>query len=481
MVLLLPAACDSGGDAVVGDGPTSSGPGSSPNAGPTTTSATATTGVRGAGAQAATASCPAIPARRGPDADRPRYRLAITVDLARGVVEGDLDVEITPDRPVGELVFRLWPNGPRPASGGTRLAVGKVRVDNAPGVTGVRPDPTTLVVPLSPPRTAGSTIRAFTTWQLTLPTRPTLDRIARTGDTLRLGSFFPILPWEPGVGWAREPSTRGFAEASTVPTADFAYTVTVPAGVDVMASGEGSAAQALPDRRLRRSWTAIAVRDIAVSVGHFRQVSGMAGPVRVVVGVDRQVAVDPAPILDLAVRSMRDFSGRYGAYPWPSYTVSITPNLRGGIEYPGHVMQGPATANRTTPHEVAHMWFYGLVGDDQGRDPWLDEGLATWAEARFLGNVQSFRTRAIPAGAAGHLGEPMTYWEQRLTTYYRGVYAQGAKALANLGPGEQVDCALRHYVAVNAHRIARPADLLRALGTVFPDAEATLRRFGAIS
>ena len=32
-------------------------------------------------------------------------------------------------------------------------------------------------------------------------------------------------------------------------------------------------------------------------------------------------------------------------------------------------------------HEVAHQWFYGMVGNSQFRDPWLDEAFATWAEA----------------------------------------------------------------------------------------------------
>ena len=58
--------------------------------------------------------------------------------------------------------------------------------------------------------------------------------MSRDGDAIRLGSFFPILPWEPGVGWAREPPTSGLAEASMAPTADFTATITVPAGLDVL-------------------------------------------------------------------------------------------------------------------------------------------------------------------------------------------------------------------------------------------------------
>ena len=91
---------------------------------------------------------------------------------------------------------------------------------------------------------------------------PANDRISRDGDAMRLGSFFPILPWEPGVGWAREPAAGDFAEASTAPTADFDLTVTVPDGYDVLASGA-------PDPDRPDHFAATAMRDVAMSVGRF--------------------------------------------------------------------------------------------------------------------------------------------------------------------------------------------------------------------
>jgi len=36
-----------------------------------------------------------------------------------------------------------------------------------------------------------------------------------------------------------------------------------------------------------------------------------------------------------------------------------------------------------TPHEVSHQWFYSLVGNDQAKEPWLDEALATYHEVLF--------------------------------------------------------------------------------------------------
>ncbi|MGH9264015.1 MAG: M1 family aminopeptidase, partial [Acidimicrobiales bacterium] len=180
---------------------------------------------------------------------------------------------------------------------------------------------------------------------------------------------------------------------------------------------------------------------------------------------------------DVVVRSLEDFGRRFGPYPWSTFTLAITPELGGGIEYPTHVMQGPGTLG-VTSHEVGHQWFYGLVGNNQGRDPWLDEGVTSWAEARFEGRLDRFKARAMPPGARNMLGQPMSYWADRRQLYQDGVYIQGAQALAALGDPELVDCALRVFVAANAHRIARQPDLVKAASAVFPDAGSTLTAYG---
>ena len=441
---------------------------------PTTTVATTTTttGFTVAAPQPAGPPCPSIPAASQPDPNRPTYLMDVDVRPDEGVVEGRLTVRFTPDLPTDRLVFRLWPNGPRAAGAGALLEAGPVLLgSNVPAPT-EQPDPTTLVVPLPDGLDADQRIEATVPWTLTLP-GPAKDRVANQDGAVRLGSFFPILAWEPGVGWTTEPPTAAFAEASTAPVADYSYTVNVPAGYQVLASGTLD----------RGRWVATAHRDVAISAGRFTIVEGVAAapqPVKVRIGVHEGIDDDPNAYLDRVVRSLTDFGARYGAYPYESFSLAVTPGFTGGIEYPGHVMQGPGSIGRTTPHEVAHQWFYGLVGNDQGRDPWLDEGLASWAEARFEGTLDAFAAKDIPGDVEGRTGQPMTFWESRQSSYYRGVYVQGALALGALGSPALVDCALRLYVAQQSFAIARPDDLVGALTQVFPDAEATLARFGAL-
>jgi hypothetical protein len=402
--------------------------------------------------------CP-VPRRARPDPDRPRYQLRVDLRPAERLVTGTQTVAFTPDVPTDRLVFRLWVNGPSFTTAGGSIEVGAVTVDGEVHAT-ERPDPTTLVVPLGRTAAPGSTVTASLPWTLHLPDN--LNKyVSRAGDAVRLGTFFPLLGWEPGVGWAMEPPTTLGAETSTAPTADFALEITAPPGTQVYATGR----QTSPT-----TWTAEAVRDVNIVAGRFRAAQADAGPVRVTVAVAESLPDDPQRFLTPAVGALDDFANRFGPYPWPSYTIVVTPAMRGGIEYPMVVSAGSGSFGRSTPHEVGHMWFYGLVGNDQARDPWLDEGLATWAEARFMGTLPDFVARPQPADARGRLGAPMTYWAARSSSYYQGVYVQGAQALAALGDPDRVDCALRIFVARNAHRIATTEDLLQALESVFPDA-----------
>jgi hypothetical protein len=414
--------------------------------------------------------CATEPVRAAPDPNRPRYRLRVDVRPNERVVTGDLAVTFIPDIATDRLVFRLWPNGPRLSRAGASLETDAVTVGGVPASSEMQAA-TMLVVGRGTRFAPGRPVDVRLTWRLRLPASVD-DRVSISGDAVRLGSFFPILAWEPGVGWATEGPTAIDAESSTAPAADFDVTVTVPPGLGVLASG----AEDMPGH-----WTATAMRDFAMSVGRFTIATATAHvprPVAVTVGMDAGVNDSVQPYLEKVVRVIEDFSRRFGTYPWPVYSVALTPGLRGGIEYPGHTMQGPGTIGRTTSHEIGHQWFYALVGNDQGRDPWLDEGLATYAEGRFEDTLGAARVVQIPPEAKGHAGEPMTFWESRPLTYYAGVYLQGALALVGLGDVARVDCALRLYAATAAYRIARPADLFAAVERVFPDAPEVLAGYG---
>jgi len=370
-----------------------------------------------------------------------------------------MSVVFTPDIETENVYLRLWPNGPRPAQGGVQLSIANTTVDGQ-RVEVINENATTVKV-ITPDYTrAGQSTTIASDFELVVPLELN-SRLSGRQDYMRLGTILPLIPWEPGRGWALEPATPLFAEAVSSPVADYAVKVTVPDGYSALASG------VVDDDDV---WRVDSARDFALSVGRFRTIVGTAmapEPVQVTVGIHETIDDDAQVYLDKIIDSMQQFSSRWGAYPWPSLTFAVTPNLSGGIEFPTHIMQGQNTTGRVTSHEVGHMFFYSLVGNNQGSEPWLDEGLASYAEFTYEGTPAN--AFPIPAGGVGNATQPMTFWESRSDLYYRSVYAQTGFALQLIGEQADVDCALARYVAANAHRIATAQDFIDAFEPTFPE------------
>ncbi len=81
----------------------------------------------------------------------------------------------------------------------------------------------------------------------------------------------------------------------------------------------------------------------------------------------------------------------YGEYPYSTLTVAQGfRGAGGGMEYPHIVLISTKPSSLTNlfetviMHEVGHQWFYGLVGSNEMDEAWLDEGINTFSEIRYL-------------------------------------------------------------------------------------------------
>jgi aminopeptidase N len=93
--------------------------------------------------------------------------------------------------------------------------------------------------------------------------------------------------------------------------------------------------------------------------------------------------------LRAAAGAIEIFSRVVGPYPYSEFDVINSPMGALGIEYPGIVSiarslydargaQAQVSLESTVAHEVAHQWFYNVVGNDQPNEPWLDEAMAQY-------------------------------------------------------------------------------------------------------
>ncbi|CAG1013413.1 hypothetical protein ANAEL_04696 [Anaerolineales bacterium] len=98
-------------------------------------------------------------------------------------------------------------------------------------------------------------------------------------------------------------------------------------------------------------------------------------------------------ILYAAVQAVSIYSVKFAPYPYETLSIVQT-DIHDGMETDGLVFLasdfygqygGGAKNNLVTigVHEIAHQWWYGLVGNDQALEPWLDEAMAAYSERIF--------------------------------------------------------------------------------------------------
>lgn len=83
------------------------------------------------------------------------------------------------------------------------------------------------------------------------------------------------------------------------------------------------------------------------------------------------------------------YSNMNGDYPYNHVTaVDGTISAGGGMEYPNITIIGESgnafTLETTIIHEVGHNWFYGILGSNERDYPFMDEGLNSFYEMRYI-------------------------------------------------------------------------------------------------
>ncbi len=87
--------------------------------------------------------------------------------------------------------------------------------------------------------------------------------------------------------------------------------------------------------------------------------------------------------------SVRLYSQWVGDYPYRACTaVDGTISAGGGMEYPmitiiGN-MDNAQALDEVIAHEVGHNWFYGLLGSNERDHAWMDEGVNSFVELRYM-------------------------------------------------------------------------------------------------
>lgn len=184
--------------------------------------------------------------------------------------------------------------------------------------------------------------------------------------------------------------------------------------------------------------------------------------------------------IDIARGALETFNKRFGAYPYKELDlVELPVNRSIGIEFPGIILiSTPVYGNKIfTSHEIAHQWWYNVVGNDPIDEPWLDEALATYSsliyfeyntpEAEYLGILDYFKSEYrsnLEAGKDDIVTGALEHFEKLGGShYYQIVYVKGAlffNALRETVGDEIFFDTMQDYFEQNKYGIASTKDLL---------------------
>lgn len=410
----------------------------------------------------------------------PRYHITATLNDAGDTLTGIM--QLTIPNAGSELIFRLYPNLPNYRG---MCQVNQARVNNVPAQVELLAEGAAVRLP-APEAAPASAITVDLAFTVKSNNQRGVDRANYTlfgwdGPILSLPGFYPSLVVRQGGEWVLDrPPTHGDVLFNEV--ALYQLDLTMPRDLVVVASGVTLNVLDNPDGS--RTWQIAGgpLRDMTVIAGPFQALSETAAGATVTSYYlpGHQAAAES--VLAHAAASLRLYSDIYGPYPYTELDLVEAPlNVR-GMEYSGLVLIGEdlyRSPQEFLPflvaHEVAHQWWYAVVGNSPYQHPWLDEGLAEYSAFEYYRHVfgESEAERlltgrwlipfdfATGGGIDGPVDRPANAFDP--ASYELLVYAKAAlffHALQEQLGKETYRRVIQTYYAENRYQIVAPPTFL---------------------
>lgn len=427
-----------------------------------------------------TAPPPQVGEGLGEGSALPHYTLTAT--LQPPTISGEMRLRYpnTTGTTLETLVLRLFPNG-RPIYAG-RIQVSAVTVGGQPATPVLEASETALRLPLPAPLAPDEAVTVTLRFTTTVAGPGAgYGILNQAGGVITLGSWFPLLALHEH-GW-QVPAVPEVGDAVSSEMALFTLELTAPAELQVASTGKAVSRQE-DGAAVHWRFTSGPARDFALAASQFwspvtAEVEGIE--VRYFAAPGTATApVSPEQALQLTVAALRTYSQFFGPYLYHQLDVVEADVPIGGYEYPGlvlfdsrHRVSGDLNLVRyLLAHELAHQWFYALVGNNVTAEPWLDESLAVFAtlldveasQGKAAAEARRAQWEEEYAAVLGRhpVGVNRPVYAFRTWRQYRGpVYYAGALMLDDLRRelgDERFFTALHTYIKRFAFRRATAAD-----------------------
>jgi hypothetical protein len=414
--------------------------------------------------------------------DAPQYQIDLTIapDLQSYSATQQVRYTNTETESLQEIYFTLFPNL---SSYGGKLNVESAKLNGQAVEPQLKPGNVMMRIDLPAPLLPGESIDLELEYSAQVPVLDVEQGYNQFGlhnDILTLPNFYPQIPAYDDEGW-NTTLGPGYGDAVFSDTALYQVNITVPADQVIATSGVCEAQAAPAGQQVQRCVSG-PMRDFMIAMSSEYQVkSDTVDGVKINSYYREEFAEEGERGLQVVANALRTYEKRIGEYPFSELDLIGTPTSAGGIEYPGLVViaeglfeRNPIFYESATAHEVAHQWWYSLVGNDQIDEPWLDEALTQFTTGLYFrevygsqglsGYIESLqgrykRVKDTPDDKRSDL--PVADYDER--QYGSIVYGKAAlffNAIYEAIGNEKFNQLLQEYYNTYRYKVAYPKDLL---------------------
>ncbi len=213
---------------------------------------------------------------------------------------------------------------------------------------------------------------------------PCCSRFGYGEHTMNIANWYPIISVFDENGWNLEPYYT-FGDPFYSDIADYRIILSMPPAYQVASSGDLLKKENINGKIY---WTLEGkrIRDFAIVVSNqFKIINDEVNDIKIYAYYFEDKMADIS--LETAKDAIKIFSDLYGKYPYKQFTVTASDFFSGGMEYPNIALIDQSLYKEESKdileymivHETAHQWWYGMVGNNQILEPWLDEALAEYS------------------------------------------------------------------------------------------------------
>lgn len=229
----------------------------------------------------------------------------------------------------------------------------------------------------------GKNIKIEISFNEKLPKSPM--RYGYYDDTYNFGNWYPILcPIENGNYVKSVYCPWGDPFYSQV--SNYSVKLTVPSNMRIASTGKIYKSYETPIKKTYEI-KASKVRDFAFVLSEKFEVTSKKIGNTIVYAYS--TTENGKKMLDIGVSALEYFNKTFDTYPYSTLSLVESDFYIGGMEYPNLVLISDQISDyeleQVCVHEIAHQWWYGIVGNDEVNCSWLDEGLTQYSTALYLG------------------------------------------------------------------------------------------------